>query len=71
MLNPIFIEYYPHEKCLCYKILNPWTEYREEKIVLCPTENGLDKAKTIAIGILNEILQEALQETPTLQPDPY
>lgn len=47
-MSPIFIEYYPHEHSECYKILNPWTIFREEKIVLCPISDGLDKAKEIA-----------------------
>jgi hypothetical protein len=62
MKNPIFIEYYPHENCDCYKILNPWTECHAHKIVLCPVSEGIDKAKYLAIVVINQKLQEALKE---------
>ena len=47
-MNPIFIEYYPHTRCDCFKIKLPWTKYREEKIVLCEVFGGLDTAKKLA-----------------------
>jgi hypothetical protein len=61
-MNPIFIEYYSHESCDCYKIKNPWTSYREEKIVLCKESEGLELAEFIAVGVLNKKLAEALKE---------
>jgi hypothetical protein len=51
-MNPIFVEYYSHEQTNCYKMLLPWSEYREEKVVLCKVQDGIDYAKTVALGIL-------------------
>ena len=67
-VNPIFIEYYTHEKCDCYKILNPFTGYRQEKLVLCKVDEGLDLAKERAKKYLVDNLYEALGEP--LQKDP-
>jgi len=47
-VNPIFIEYYSHLNTDCYKILNPWTNWKEEKIVICPVSDGYEKAKELA-----------------------
>lgn len=60
MKNPIFVEYYLHEQCECYKVLNPWTEYREEKLVLCRVNEGLTKAKQTAMSVLVRKLYKAL-----------
>lgn len=46
--NPIFIEYYSHEGCECYKVNNPWTKYAADKVVLCPVSKGLAKATALA-----------------------
>jgi len=62
--NPIFIEYYPHEKCECYKIKNPWTKFHEEKIVLCPVTEGIGRATILAAKVLTEKLADALSQTP-------
>jgi hypothetical protein len=48
-MNPIFIEYYPHENCDCYKIRNPWSCYLSHTIVLYPTKDGIDKARQLAM----------------------
>jgi len=61
-MNPIFIEYYPHEQANCFKIKNPWTRYGEEKIVLCKESEGREMAELIAIGVLNQKLAEAFKE---------
>ena len=58
--NPIFIQYYSHEGCDCYKIKNPWPTYCEEIIVLCPVSEGLRKATMLARGVVNGKLNEAL-----------
>lgn len=42
-MNPIFIEYYPHTNCKCYKIKLPWADYTEEKVVLCSVTAGIGK----------------------------
>lgn len=44
-----FIEYYPHSDCDMYKILNEYTKWKEEKIVLSPVSEGFEKALDIAI----------------------
>lgn len=62
MSNPIFIEYYSHEGCDCYKTLNPWTDYNKETIVLCRIDEGLEKAKTLCIQVLHRKMKQALEE---------
>lgn len=51
--NLPFIEYYSHEQSDCFKILNPYTQYREEKFVLCRVDKGftyaLDEALKYAV----------------------
>ena len=44
----IFIEYYTHTGKAMYKILNPYTNYREEKLVLCFVSAGIEKALDLA-----------------------
>lgn len=60
--NPIFIEYYPHEKCDCYKIRNPWTKYGEDKIVLCPVKDGIGLATVLAARVLTRNMADALAQ---------
>lgn len=62
MANPIFIEYYSHDKCDCYKVLNPWTDYAEEKLVLCKVSDGIEKAKELCEVVLREKMLSALHE---------
>ncbi len=52
MKNPIFKEYYSHESADCYKINLPWSEYKEEKVVLCKASEGYEYARTLATGLL-------------------
>lgn len=47
--NFLFIEYYSHEECDCYKIMNEYTKYKSDKIVLCKVSDGFEKALTLAI----------------------
>lgn len=61
-MNPIFIEYYSHEECDCYKIKLPWPHYAEEKIVLCPVERGIKQATKFAKEILTRHLNKVLSE---------
>lgn len=42
----IFIEHYSGEAM--YKILNPYTDYEEEKLVLCAVNEGIEKALDMA-----------------------
>jgi len=44
----IFIEHYTHTGEAMYKILNPYTDYREEKLVLCSVNEGIEKAIDMA-----------------------
>ena len=44
----IFIEHYTHTGEAMYKILNPYTNFREEKLVLCHVNEGIEKALDIA-----------------------
>jgi hypothetical protein len=63
MKNPIFIEYYSHEGCDCYKVLIPWSRFNQEKIVLCRVEEGIDRARTIARDIIVARLDCSLAKT--------
>lgn len=58
--NPIFLEYYSHEGCDCYKIFNPFTRYKSYKIVLCRLDKGIEKAKELAKEVIANELQKAL-----------
>lgn len=44
----IFIEHYTHTGEAMYKILNPYTNYKEEKLVLCSVNEGIEKALDMA-----------------------
>lgn len=44
----IFIEYYTHTGKAMYKIINPYTDYKEEKLVLCSVNEGIEKALDMA-----------------------
>jgi hypothetical protein len=61
-MNPIFVEYYSHEKCDCYKIKLPWSKYAEEKVVLCKVSEGMEYAKLVATGVLVKYLLEVTKE---------
>lgn len=61
-MNPIYIQYYSHEKANCYKINLPYTKYCEHRIVLCKVSDGLEEARRIAREILIENIEEALAE---------
>lgn len=51
-MNPIYIDYYPHEKEDCYKINLPFTDYHKETTVLCKVSEGFELAQTLALGVL-------------------
>lgn len=48
----VYPEYYSHTDKLMWKINNPWTDYKEDKIVLSPVEEGLEKALALALPML-------------------
>ena len=47
--NFLFIEYYSHTGEKMYKINNQFTHYREEKLVLCSVNDGIEEALDLAI----------------------
>lgn len=47
--NFLFIEYYPHTNCDMWKILNEHTNFKQDKHVLCPVTDGIERALDIAI----------------------
>lgn len=59
--NPIFREYYPHEKKVFYKINLPFSNYQEHTIVLCPVDEGYEKAKELAKKTFLESIDLALE----------
>lgn len=63
MKNPIYVEYYSHDDCLCYKLDNPWTRYRKHTVVLGTVK---DNYKEIISRAKEQILKwadEAFLET--------
>ena len=54
--NPIFVEYYSHEGCNCYKLKMPWPRYAEENVVLCREDAGFARAREIAAEILHDYI---------------
>ena len=60
MNNPLFIEYYSHDDCDCYKLKMPWSKYREETLVLCKVSDGIDHAITLAKNAIAVRLNEVL-----------
>ena len=63
-MNPIFIEYYSHTNCDCYKIDLPWTKYKRETVVLGPVSDGFEAALIVASGVMTRHLADATQEEP-------
>lgn len=61
-MNPIYIEYYIHEQCACYKINLPWTEFAKDIRVLCKVSEGIEKARLIAVGVVHEHLAEMIRK---------
>lgn len=53
-----FIEYYSHTHDQMYKILNEYTPYREEKIVLCSVAEGFEKALDLANAVISKKKRE-------------
>ena len=54
----LFREYYPHTGCEMWKILNQYTSYSEEKFVLCPVSDGIEKALDVAIECITKAHDE-------------
>jgi len=47
--NFLIVEYYTHSNAEMYKICNEFTDFREEKMVLCSVEDGIEEALNLAI----------------------
>jgi hypothetical protein len=47
--NFIFVEFYSHTQSNMYKIINQFSKLAEDKIVLCPVSDGIEKALDLAI----------------------
>lgn len=47
--NFIFSEYYSHTGKMMWKILNPFTNYKEEVLVLCDIDESIETALDLAI----------------------
>jgi len=47
--NFIFVEFYLHTNCEMWKIMNEYTNYNQDKLVLCPLDEGIEKALDLAI----------------------
>jgi hypothetical protein len=61
-MNPIYTEYYEHEQCACYKIDLPWTKFAKDTRVLCKINEGIEKARLLAAGVIYEHLAEMVRE---------
>lgn len=57
-MNPIFVEYYSHEQCDCYKMNLPWSRYAKETQVLCKVSEGYEFAQLVATGVIVKHLLE-------------
>ena len=64
-MNPIFIEYYSHEKADCYKINLPWSEYHTDTMVLCKVSKGYRKARRLAKKVIAKHLRDVTTEGVT------
>ncbi len=45
----LFVEFYSHTNCEMWKILNEYTKFQEEKLVLHSLEEGFEKSLDLAI----------------------
>jgi len=52
--NFIFPEYYTHTHKIMWKILNPYNNYSEEKLVLCGIDEGIEKSLDLAITYITK-----------------
>ena len=59
--NPIYIQYYSHEHCNCYKIDLPWPRYKKDTMVLCRVDEGIELAIERAKSVMLEHVEECLR----------
>jgi len=50
--NFLYIEYYSHANALCYKIDNPYTDFKKDIVVLNTVDEGFESALDLAIKII-------------------
>jgi len=60
--NPIYVAYYPHTQCDCYKVDMPFSKYRRDTLVLCEVSKGLPHATRLAKKALADHIAAALRE---------
>lgn len=59
--NSLFIEYYTHEDCECYKIINEYTPYAECKVVVGRVDKGYIPALKDAIKYIKKARSKFFQ----------
>jgi hypothetical protein len=62
----MFPEYYSHTRCMMWKILNPYTKYKEEKFVLYSVEEGIEKSLDAAIEQISKSKQIFIDQGETI-----
>ena len=61
-MNPIYIKYYSHMDCDCYKIDLPWTKYRSHTVVLCEASRPYWCARWLAAKRLFKCFMEVTRK---------
>lgn len=54
----VFPEYYSHTNKTMWKIVNIYTEYKQETLVLCGVDEGIEKAIDLAIKHISKSRNE-------------
>lgn len=54
----IFVEWYSHESSDCYKIVNVYTDFGKDTIVLCKRSDGIRLALKLAIIQIHKCFKE-------------
>mgnify|MGYP003521593875 FL=1 len=67
-MNPIYIKYSPHDNCDCYAIDLPWPRYAKHTLILCPVTQGINSARSTAIGYVTEhFIKLTYESAPTFK----
>jgi len=56
--NFLYIEYYSHTNCECYKLDNEYTKFRKDALVLNTVEEGIEAALDLAINLITRCKHE-------------
>ena len=59
--SPIYVQFYSHEECMCYKIDMPYTAYARQTMVLGKVSDGIEEAKKLAKELLTLHIENALK----------